>query len=809
MVHLAVFGVSFSTLAFEVLLARLFSISQWHHLSFMVISVALFGFAASGSLLSLVDPSRWIGAGRSSHPTQVAALSLLCSASILIAFTGLARLPLDYFRLALEPVQLLYLLGVYLLLALPFFFAGAVIAMAYVAYPLGPGAVYFASMTGSALGAMAPLALLAILGEVALVALSALAAPVMLLAGVPAFFRREASGRSKLRSARAIVAGWMLVCFASLWMLTPAAAYRLAIKPSEFKFLSQVLQYPNTRVAESISGIRGRIERVQSPHLRFAPGLSLKHTDPLPPAEALFTDGDRPLFLYHPRAHAGSDFARATLSFSGYELVGRPDRVLLIMDSGGLALACARASAARKVIIVQPDPHLADMIQRHEGLEVVRESPRGLLARTQEAFDVIHIESWGASLPGADALHQDHLLTVDCLKECLRRLTPQGALVVSRKLLLPPSVTLRLWSTVREALSASGQAEPERCIAILRNWDAFTLVATRRPIQHPSRVLEFARRLNFDVVFLDGAPESDANRFNVFDEPYDFRAIRQLADAVRDGKSEGFFSGYLLDVEPRTDLHPFPGRFLKWDRIADLYRSLGSRPHALLLAGEVVVAVVFFQALAAAVILLLIPAGAAARIGAAAVSADIAYFTGIGAGFIFAELLFIYAGTFFFGDPVVSLAVGLTALLVSSGAGGLWAQRLGPNALKPVLLAACAALLMAGGALWLFSRQLLALPESWRYAALAAGMMIPGFAMGVPFPLGMRLLLRRPVDRTFAWAVNGCASVLGSIAAAQIAISGGLPWILCAALICYGLALWGAKERRENLRSPAGGSVFG
>jgi hypothetical protein len=88
-------------------------------------------------------------------------------------------------------------------------------------------------------------------------------------------------------------------------------------------------------------------------------------------------------------------------------------------------------------------------------------------------------------------------------------------------------------------------------------------------------------------------------------------------------------------------------------------------------------------------------------------------------------------------------------------------------------------------------------------------MMIPGFAMGVPFPLGMRLLLRRPVDRTFAWAVNGCASVLGSIAAAQIAISGGLPWILCAALICYGLALWGAKERRENLRSPAGGSVFG
>jgi MFS family permease len=150
------------------------------------------------------------------------------------------------------------------------------------------------------------------------------------------------------------------------------------------------------------------------------------------------------------------------------------------------------------------------------------------------------------------------------------------------------------------------------------------------------------------------------------------------------------------------------------------------------------------------------------------------------------------------GDPVISLAVVLTALLVSSGAGGLWSQRLGPAALRPALFAAAAALLLAALALWLCAQRLLALPEFWRAAALAAGAALPGAAMGVPFPLGMRFLLDQPAERAFAWAVNGCASVLGSIAAAQLAVGAGLPWLLAAALAGYALAAWGGARDRER-----------
>jgi len=58
MIHLSVFILSLSSISFEILLTRIFSISQWNHLSFMVISIALFGFAASGVTIQIITTSQ-------------------------------------------------------------------------------------------------------------------------------------------------------------------------------------------------------------------------------------------------------------------------------------------------------------------------------------------------------------------------------------------------------------------------------------------------------------------------------------------------------------------------------------------------------------------------------------------------------------------------------------------------------------------------------------------------------------------------------------------------------------------------------
>src|SRR6478736_4013766 len=50
--------VSASVLSYQVILVRAFSIGQWHHFAYMVISIALLGFGASGTLLAAIERRR-------------------------------------------------------------------------------------------------------------------------------------------------------------------------------------------------------------------------------------------------------------------------------------------------------------------------------------------------------------------------------------------------------------------------------------------------------------------------------------------------------------------------------------------------------------------------------------------------------------------------------------------------------------------------------------------------------------------------------------------------------------------------------
>jgi len=52
---IAVALISAAALAYEIVLMRLFSIILWHHFAYMIISLALLGYGASGALLSLAQ----------------------------------------------------------------------------------------------------------------------------------------------------------------------------------------------------------------------------------------------------------------------------------------------------------------------------------------------------------------------------------------------------------------------------------------------------------------------------------------------------------------------------------------------------------------------------------------------------------------------------------------------------------------------------------------------------------------------------------------------------------------------------------
>ncbi len=795
MILKAVFLLSFSSLTFEVLLTRVFSISQWNHLSFMVISIALFGFAASGTFLSILDTRKKQWEKHISTKRSLFHFIYLYTVFTIGSFVALNNMPLDYFRLPLDLSQALYLLAAFLLLALPFFFTGLIVATAYSFLPEKSGLIYFVTMAGSACGALLPIPLLPFLGEGKLIVISALL-PVIIMPLKWPLRKSDNSGKEDLKEnasqkkQKAFTVAGLIIIISSAFLVSPVGDFIIEIKPSQYKALSQALRFPDTCVTSTVTDLRGRIDRVKSKYIRFAPGLSLKFAEKLPVQRAAFKDGDNQFVLYDLRTQKDAFFSKFTLPYSGYVLAPNVSNVLLIQHGGGSAIPCAIASGAKEITIIEQNPEIAKTVYHQYSLPVVKQNPRSFLAGSNKRFDIIHVENWGTSIPGMAALTQEHLLTIDAVTQYLKHLSDNGILIISRKLLLPPADSIRLWSVAYESLKSLKIESPEQHIIILRNWDTFTLIISSNSFKEKDIgiIKNFTKDLNFDLVYFKGISSDMANIYNMFDKPYHFLEISRLEKAYKSGSEKSFFQSYLLDVSPQTDNRPFPSRFLKWSGLNTLYKSTGSRLYSILMSGEIIVSVVFLEALVISIFLLVLPLLAIPKKSKKTLKSHIFFFLSVGAGFMFLELFFIKEYILLFGNPTVSFTIVVSGILVFSSIGGFWSQRLGPNNFKKILITLIFVLIVIFVSLDAIIYYILGFSSFIRYF-LAFMLLLPaGFLIGLPFPLGMRYLLKSPVERAYAWTANGCTSVLSSILSAQIAISSGISTILVCSVLSYILA---------------------
>ena len=115
---LAVALVSSGALAFEVLLTRILAIVHWHHFTGIVISLALLGYGASGSaltpLLGRLRPHAELAFGGAATLFGVGAVATVAIAQ---------AVPFNALEAIWAPRQWLWLGVLYLLFAVPFFFA--------------------------------------------------------------------------------------------------------------------------------------------------------------------------------------------------------------------------------------------------------------------------------------------------------------------------------------------------------------------------------------------------------------------------------------------------------------------------------------------------------------------------------------------------------------------------------------------------------------------------------------------------------------------------------------------------------------
>ena len=819
----AVFTVSLTALCYEVLLTRYFSFSQWNHLSFMVISIVLFGFGASGSVLSLVERRRpgWSAAMLDSG--AILRLLVICSVATSGSFLLVKNIPLDYFRMPLEWRQGAYLLLTFVILLLPFFCAGSVISLAFVGMSAQAGWIYFANMSGSAVGAVLPALLLPLLGEGRIVLCCALL--LLLLPFLYALASRRAAERIDRGGCGAILAVSVILMLLTCLPLVCRGGALLEIRPSPYKLLPQVLQYPETAVVSRSNTIRGRLYRLESPYIRFAPGLSLKYSGDLPPATFLVEDADALFVLYDLTDERSAAFSRFLHSYAGYALrAGRSvDRVLILQGGGGLSLPCAAAAGARDITLLVEHPEAAALYrERYAGggveggrllgkgvsaspsVSVVSGNLRRRVAGDGNRYDRIQLEAWGPSVPGMASLDQEHLLTVEAFTDYLRHLNPGGVLIVSRNLLLPPSDMLKIFAAAYAGVREAGIEEPIRHLLLLRGWDSYTLLASPSAFDRGAvnELQGFCRRCNFDLVFYDGIKEEEANRFNTFAQAFHFRELRSLSQALVENRERAYFRGHTLNIAPARDNSPFHSRFARLLKLKLLFRSTGSRLYSLFLSGETIVLVVLCIAAVLGLFLLLLPrfvfrppqpTDEASR---SRTAGAIIYFLAAGSGFMFAEMAFLQSFTFVFGNPVIAFTVLLAELLVLSGIGGAvsarWTRRQLPTVL--IILVVWQILLFAVFAP-VQQRLLQAAPAVLALGSF--GLLAPiAVLMGVPFPVGLRVLVSSPRLQAFGWGANGVASVIASILAIPLTMTWSIGGLLLLAAVSYAV-MFGISMLRD------------
>src|ERR1700693_5444815 len=149
--------VSATLLMTELALTRIFSVIMYYHFAFLAISIALFGLSASG-VFAYVARRRL-----ARYPTAalLARQSAVYAVFTLVALFALVRLRvgLNYSR-----QNLVLMLTIYALAALPFFTGGLVVTLAITRFQSRINAVYAADLGGAAAGCLILLPLLDRLG---------------------------------------------------------------------------------------------------------------------------------------------------------------------------------------------------------------------------------------------------------------------------------------------------------------------------------------------------------------------------------------------------------------------------------------------------------------------------------------------------------------------------------------------------------------------------------------------------------------------------------------------------------------------
>ncbi|HET8939714.1 MAG TPA: hypothetical protein VFN67_40020 [Polyangiales bacterium] len=792
--YAGIFVLALATLMLEVLLTRITSVMAWYHLAFFVISLGMLGLTAGAVLVFLMP-------GWFTHEDVARRLSqstLGFSLAIPVCLALALGHPLVQGGSLMDFVALL---GSGLELALPFMLAGVALTLALTRAGLPAGRAYGVDLLGAAAGCALVIPVLALLDAPSAALLSAA------LAALAAALFTAADG-GKLRAPVGVGLGLLALTLINASQPFPP------LRPAWVKGTHEDVAYFDSMRWNSHS--RVTIEKeVQGPPFFWAAGEKTPAALLTPRAQRqLVIDGVAGTVMVELGAGLKShDYLAYEMPAMAHQL--RPHGPAAVIGvGGGRDLLAAARTGHESVVGIELNGLIVDAhrdflrgfsgIVDLPGVTLVQDEARSYLAHDHQQYSAIVmslIDTWASTGTGAYSLSENGLYTLEAWHTFMRRLSDDGIFSVSRFYYAAnPGETARMLSLALATLWQRGAKDPRAHIVVLQNREIATLLLCRSPFsaEDLDELERVADKRGFGLLTTPRKlPEQPLLR-ELLAQP-SLEALRQFADAQ------------LLDLSPPSDARPFFFNMLRprswWLQREEIdkldLRSLGNLVASQSLLYSMLVSLVLTG------LALILPVRARLSelraLHKADVAAALGYFALIGLGFMFVEIGLLSRLSVFLGHPTLALAVLLGGLILFTGVGSLLSARV------PLDKPHWARLYPLLPALMVAIASLLALPamRPFQDAAVPVRILVslgilflPALAMGLCFPLGLRLCEQMEQARTgnaprlgpWLWGINGAFGVCASGLALACSMVWGVPVTLGIGAACYLLLLLATRR---------------
>ncbi|MBV6479917.1 MAG: hypothetical protein HGGPFJEG_02723 [Ignavibacteria bacterium] len=793
--YAGIFLIALSTLLLEYTMTRVMSVALWHHFAFLIISIALLGFGISGVFVS-------VNKKISSYDTDrlLTILSIIFGVSVIFSFILINKIPFDPFSLLNDPIQFLYLPLFYLLITIPFFFSGIIISLLLSKFKHEISKLYFFDLTGAGFACLAFIILMPAAGGNGSIVFIA----------VFGFLAAIVFGFEKYKSLS--LAAFILAGLSMTFLIDSDNRFPINVTTNKI-YGNYIKSRPDLKIRtdwNTFSRVDVMKEEEKSPD-----GYDIM----LAIIDAGNATTNIPNVKSFPLERKPADASNLA-----FKLKDSADKVFIIGSAGGGEILTGLYHNAKSITAVEINGILNNLInddlnfwtgplvKDNKRVKLITDDARSVLSSKRILYDVIisaHTISSSAVSSGAMSMVENYILTKEAVKEYLKHLEKDGVLYITR----PENQIPKLIKTIKAArLEISGGLDSSKNKFII--------------FRRPPGSFEGDRSFLAGVLYKkDGFTQEQI--LNIRDESSSL-GLDLLYDPI--SKTESPLKTFIesgintimtefpeSSVKPATDDKPFFDQNIGFGNLSlESIKETFSQDDRAILAlkdkpvAETMLIAILIQCILIAGIFILLPIKIFSKEKTGDKKGDeysmdkkfLIYFCCLGFGYILLQICMIQKFTLFLGQPSVTLLTVVSTMLVSSGIGSLVSAKVfgnNPKRLYLIFGIIVTLVLLIGMFNEYFYESFVRMNPALRVAVSVMIIFPLGFFMGMPFPLGISMIL--PEEKrfaAFAWGVNGFFSVIGTVVAVIFAMMYGFKFVFILGAFIYIIAMLIIQNRYKK-----------